>query len=830
MTLSPKLLAGAAFLVAGGLSAVAAQTIVRTVEGRSVEAVADRLSTGGFVWAEVLGDGLQVVIEGEAPTESARFEAISAAAQVVDGARVIDNMRVADAADIAPPAFALEVLRNDAGVSLIGLVPATTDRDEILEDFADATEGQPVSDLLQTADYPVPEGWEPALGYALDALELLPRAKVSVAAGRVSIEAVADSPEAQRRLESELAAMAPDGVRLALAVSAPRPVISPFTVRVRLEEGRLAFDACSADTEEARDAILGAAAAAGAEGQVACRLGLGTPTPEWGPAVAAGISALAELGGGRLTFSDADVSLVALPGTEAALFDRVTGELDRALPEPFALEAERPLPPSATDPDRGPPEFAVLLSEDGDVRLQGPIEDERMAGLVRAFAQARFGAADVALATRTGGGLPAGWSMRVLAGIEALSRLHDGRVTVTPETIVVSGRTGRADARDEIAARAIETLGPQASLEIEVAYDEALDPLAALPTPEECLAKIAAVTDAAKITFDPGSATISAEGEPVIEAIAEILRSCPDLRLRISGYTDSQGREESNLRLSQDRAEAVLSALRAERVPVAGFEAQGFGEADPIASNESEAGREANRRIEFTLLGLGPVPPAGPAPATAPGEGTEEAGAEAGADSGADAEASEPLPEPLIDQPDSPPERPEEVEEEGTEILAELAPDTGEEAGEEAQEDAEAAADAPEAAGDAPAGEPEPVSPEAALAGVEAPPAAPETQGPPPPPAGEEPAPEAAARPVAPSAAEADPAPDTPAPSEPATLRAGEEDAPETPAEAAAESAAGEAGAQGLAPAAGRAEEGPEAEGAPDGDVDGEPDSGSDGD
>ena len=63
---------------------------------------------------------------------------------------------------------------------------------------------------------------------------------------------------------------------------------------------------------------------------------------------------------------------------------------------------------------------------------------------------------------------------------------------------------------------------------------------------------------AAKINFDHGSLSISSQGQPVIEAIAEILRSCPDLRLRIAGYTDSQGRETSNLQLSQSRAEAVL--------------------------------------------------------------------------------------------------------------------------------------------------------------------------------------------------------------------------------------------------------------------------------
>lgn len=658
MKLSPSLLAGLAFLCAGGFAAVAAQTVARIVETRSVEAVADQLRADGFAWTEALGDGLQVVLEGEAPTEAERFNAISSAAKVVDGARVIDNMRVADSQPLAPPDFALEILRNDSGVSLIGLVPAATSRDEVVEEARDAADGQEVSDLLQVADYPVPEGWEPALDYALDALELLPRAKISVGPGRVSIEAISDSPEEQRRLESELARLTPDEVRLGLAISAPHPVIAPFTLRARIEDGKFAFDACSADSEEARDAILAAALAAGAEGPLDCRLGLGAPSPDWGTAAAQGIAALRSLGDGTLTLSDADMALVAAPATNPALFDRVAGDLEGALPEVFALSAERPAP-AAADAPQGPPEFTATLSEEGDVRLQGRIEDGRMGSLARAFAQARFGAEDVTMATRPGlEGLPSGWSMRVLAGIEALSRLSDGTVTVTPEAITVAGRTGRRAARDEIAARAIETLGPGADLQIEVAYDEALDPLAALPTPEECLAKITAVTDAAKITFDPGSATISSQGQPVIDAIAGILRSCPDLRLTIAGYTDSQGREESNLDLSQGRAEAVLDALRSERVPVAGFQARGYGEASPIASNETEAGREANRRIEFTLVGA-----EAPRPVAA-------------ADAAPEAAGEEPAPlaaedQPMREAPDAPPLRPNSVEE----AAAEAAPE-----------------------------------------------------------------------------------------------------------------------------------------------------------
>lgn len=705
MTASPRLLAAAAFLVAAGLSAVAAQTIARVLEESSVEAVRERLEADGLAFASVLGDGLQVILEGEAPTEASRFEAISAAAAVVDGARVIDNLRVAEAQAVDPPDFAVEILRNDSGVSLIGLVPADAPREDMAEEIARAAGGQEVADLLESADYPVPEGWEPALAYALEALSMLPRAKISVAAGRVSIEAVSDSPEEKRRLESELARMAPEGVRLALAVSAPRPVIAPFTLRATLEDGRLAFDACSADTEAARDAILAAALAAGAEGPVDCRLGLGSPSPDWGRAVAAGLAALREIGGGTLAFSDADLALVARPGTDRALFERVAGELGGALPEVFALEATNPAPAAQSAP-QGPPEFVATLGEEGAVRLSGRIEDERMGGLVRAFADARFG--EVAVATRPGAeGLPDGWSMRVLTGLEALSRLASGSVTVTPDLIAVEGRTGRAAARDEIAARAIETLGPDAALEIEVAYDEALDPLAALPTPEECLARISSVTDAAKVTFEPGSATISPEGEPVIEAIAEILRACPDLRLRIAGYTDAQGREESNLRLSGERAEAVLAALRAERVPVSGFEARGFGEASPIASNDTEAGREANRRIEFTLLGAGSDAAPPPAP---------------GADDDGDAAPQEPPEEAAqaMERPPAPPLRPREVEVHAREALQEAreareedaaTPDeerpdlpeadpdaVGEAAPEGPEEDAQAA-DAPEAPG-----------------------------------------------------------------------------------------------------------------------------------
>ncbi|MEJ2019268.1 MAG: OmpA family protein [Maritimibacter sp.] len=107
----------------------------------------------------------------------------------------------------------------------------------------------------------------------------------------------------------------------------------------------------------------------------------------------------------------------------------------------------------------------------------------------------------------------------------------------------------------------------------------------------------------AEINFAPGSSNIELASSKTVDKIAEILKGCPDVAMEIGGYTDSQGREEMNKALSQRRAEAVLTALLARRVLTSNISAHGYGEENPIADNGTEEGREANRRIEFKLVG-----------------------------------------------------------------------------------------------------------------------------------------------------------------------------------------------------------------------------------
>ncbi len=599
MRLSALLIIVLTFSAAAILSLVTANFSVTLIEDNSEIGVRDALDEKYMTWAEVQADGLKVTLSGTAPNEVTRFNALSTAGTIVDAARVIDQMDVVAQTAIEAPRFSVEILRNDSGVSIIGLIPTTTDRAAAMKRFNAMAGKDNVADLLESANYPAPEGWEDALSFAILAMEKLPRAKVSVSAGRVSITAISDSAQAKARLEAQLNRAAPPGLTITMDIAAPRPVITPFTLRFKIGEDGASFDACSADTERAREKILKAATKAGAADTLRCTVGLGVPSPKWADAVELAIGALSDIGGGSVSFADADISLVAAEGTDQSTFDRAVGELETSLPDVFALNARLP---ETVDPNAGPTEFVATLSPEGQVQLRGRLNDEALRDLADSYAKARFGTGKVYTAARIVDDLPADWPVRVLSGLDALAELSNGAVIVRPDTLSVTGNTGNPDASTQIASLLAGKLGEGQDYDIEVVYKERLDPVLGLPTPEECETQIRDIVAAGKINFEPGSATIEASALGTMDKIAEVLKTCGDIALEVQGYTDSQGREEMNLALSQSRAESVLNELRARRVLTASYIAKGFGEDDPIAPNDTETGREANRRIEFKLI------------------------------------------------------------------------------------------------------------------------------------------------------------------------------------------------------------------------------------
>lgn len=600
MRLSSIAIVLATFLAAGVLSVVTAFFSVSVIEASTEISLREALDKDDLGWAEVQANGLTVEMSGTAPSEAKRFQALSVAGSIVDAARVLDHMEVRQSKGIAPPRFSVEVLRNDSGVSIIGLVPRSEESTQILATLQKAVgSGTPIADFLEMADHPIPEGWTDAMAFAMNSIGKLPRSKVSVEAEFVQITAITDSVKDKQRLERELSRAAPPGLRVTLDISAPRPVITPFRLRFVLDGEVGHFDACSAATEEGRERIIAAARKAGLKGPDNCVIGLGVPSPNWPLAVEQALDALSQLDGGTVTFADADISLVGVVGTDKGKFDDVVGELEARLPDVFALHAVLPEPKEKSTGETA--EFIATLSPEGLLQMRGRLRDDTQRSLAESFAKARFGTESVHMAARVVEGLPTDWPIRVLAGLEALGFLENGVLIVTPDDVLIRGVTEHENANADIAGLLSTKLGENRPYTLDIIYREPPPPTDLPPTPEECEASLFAAQSEGKITFEPGSATIAADSLDVMNAIADILRECGDLRLEIQGHTDSQGREVMNQQLSQARAQSVLNELRSRRILTTNFVAKGYGESQPIADNSTEEGREANRRIEFRL-------------------------------------------------------------------------------------------------------------------------------------------------------------------------------------------------------------------------------------
>jgi outer membrane protein OmpA-like peptidoglycan-associated protein len=107
----------------------------------------------------------------------------------------------------------------------------------------------------------------------------------------------------------------------------------------------------------------------------------------------------------------------------------------------------------------------------------------------------------------------------------------------------------------------------------------------------------------AVINFATGSAEIPAGDQDLINRAAAALKSAPaGTMIEIGGHTDSTGDPASNLKLSEDRANSVRNALVNAGVSAAMLVAKGYGDAKPVASNDTEYGRFRNRRIEYSIL------------------------------------------------------------------------------------------------------------------------------------------------------------------------------------------------------------------------------------
>jgi outer membrane protein OmpA-like peptidoglycan-associated protein len=188
--------------------------------------------------------------------------------------------------------------------------------------------------------------------------------------------------------------------------------------------------------------------------------------------------------------------------------------------------------------------------------------------------------------------LPADFAVNASAGIRALASLSDGRFGFDGSRWMLEGRAATEEAR----------LAALASVEAAPSARDWQTELTLVPPMELCQQRVASFASRNAILFRSGSATITDDSLPALDELASYLALCPEAGIHVEGHTDADGEEVTNLELSVARAEAVVAALIDRGVGFERLYAVGYGEALPVADNTTRAGKQANRRIAFTIV------------------------------------------------------------------------------------------------------------------------------------------------------------------------------------------------------------------------------------
>jgi len=104
------------------------------------------------------------------------------------------------------------------------------------------------------------------------------------------------------------------------------------------------------------------------------------------------------------------------------------------------------------------------------------------------------------------------------------------------------------------------------------------------------------------INFDTGKSRISPESYDVVNEIVKMMKASTSLKISIEGHTDNTGNEESNMKLSRNRAKSVLMSLTDENIDMSRLKSEGFGQTKPIEDNSTEEGKAKNRRVELRKI------------------------------------------------------------------------------------------------------------------------------------------------------------------------------------------------------------------------------------
>jgi OOP family OmpA-OmpF porin len=194
-----------------------------------------------------------------------------------------------------------------------------------------------------------------------------------------------------------------------------------------------------------------------------------------------------------------------------------------------------------------------------------------------------------------GAGAPENWQPVIDTSLQALLTLQQGHLEITNHSLYLAGQTPFSARRDEIIQRFSNYKHYKKTLHI-VASDE---------NNIICQAKFKKLLGNSHVKFTSGRAIVDKSSYPLLTKLANIAALCSQSTISIEGHTDNLGSVAANLKLSQQRAQAVVNWLFQQGIAEQQLRAIGYGSQKPMADNNTEEGRTINRRIEFVVKAKG---------------------------------------------------------------------------------------------------------------------------------------------------------------------------------------------------------------------------------
>ncbi len=242
-------------------------------------------------------------------------------------------------------------------------------------------------------------------------------------------------------------------------------------------------------------------------------------------------------------------------------------------------------------------------SSDGNLTLKGFAHSEDERASILSAAQKAFPGKTIKSDIKIAAGSPEnGWADVANTNIAALGQLESGEFSMSGSNSVLTGRSMSTDTRQAI-NDSIDQMPDGFNGAANIAVPNAVAAnTGEIKDQNICQKLFEQLKGDEKINFAYNSDRITgADSIALLDTMSSAASQCSSFRIEVRGYTDSDGSEAYNLALSQRRAQAVANYLISKGVPADNVSGGGYGEASPVASNDTPEGKAMNRRIEFKV-------------------------------------------------------------------------------------------------------------------------------------------------------------------------------------------------------------------------------------